>query len=136
MGRLELFAFRYRDAITGKWVRARYRAERREIEQRHAEYQIIGPPEIRDGDPDAPRFTPHGERSRLEGRQRLDLARPEPQPHLATPPAIDVTEIGLLQVFLRRYVTYCARRGQYAAMNGAVRLLAQLNVALAAVSRT
>ena len=25
--RLELFAFRYRDPRTGKWVRARYRAE-------------------------------------------------------------------------------------------------------------
>ena len=35
--RLELFPFRYRDPRTGKWVRARYRAERHEIEARYAQ---------------------------------------------------------------------------------------------------
>ncbi len=38
---------------------ARYRAERHEIAARYAEWEIIGPPEIRDVDPDARYFTPH-----------------------------------------------------------------------------
>ena len=59
MPRLELFPFRYRDPVTRKWVRARYRAERHEIALRHAEYEITGPAEIRDVDPGARRFTPH-----------------------------------------------------------------------------
>jgi hypothetical protein len=59
MGRVELYPFRFRDPVTGRWVRARYRAEREEIERRYAEYEIVGPPEVRDGDPDEPRFTPH-----------------------------------------------------------------------------
>jgi len=34
--RLELFPFRYRDPLTGKWVRARYVAERHVIPERGA----------------------------------------------------------------------------------------------------
>lgn len=56
--RLELFPFRYRDHVTGKWVRARYRAERYGIAKRYAEFEIIGPAEIRGVDPEAKRFTP------------------------------------------------------------------------------
>jgi hypothetical protein len=48
MPRLELFPFRYRDRLTGKWVKARYVAERHEIAARYAEWEIIGSPEIRD----------------------------------------------------------------------------------------
>lgn len=44
---LRLYPFRYRDSLTGKWVRARYVAERHEIAERHAEWEITGPPEIR-----------------------------------------------------------------------------------------
>jgi len=51
---------------------------------------------------------------------------PEMHPQLATPPAIDRLESFLVGVFLRRYVTYCARRSRYAQMNGAVRLLRDL----------
>lgn len=57
--RLELFPFRYRDPRSGKWIRARYVAERHEIAARHTEYEIIGPPEIRNVNPDARYFTPH-----------------------------------------------------------------------------
>ena len=53
MPRLELFPFRYRNTVTGKWVRARYVATREEIAKRNAEWEIIGPAEIRDVDPDA-----------------------------------------------------------------------------------
>jgi len=49
--RLELFAFRYCDPRTGKWVRARYRADRDQIAARYAEWKIIGPAEILDVDP-------------------------------------------------------------------------------------
>jgi len=133
MGRVELYPFRFRDPVTGRWVRARYRAEREEIERRYAEHEIIGPPEVRDGDPDAPRFTPHGAGAADAARQ--DAITVEFQPHLARPPAIDSTEIGLLQLFLRRYVTYCARRTRYASMNGAARLIAELNGTLSAGPR-
>jgi hypothetical protein len=33
MGRVELFPFRFLDPGTGKWIRARYKAERHEIVQ-------------------------------------------------------------------------------------------------------
>ena len=57
--RLELFPFRYRDALTGKWKRARYVAERHEIAERYAEFEIIGPPEIREWDQGERYFSPH-----------------------------------------------------------------------------
>jgi len=41
----ELFPFRYRDPVTGKWVSARYVAERHEIAERYKEWEIAGPPE-------------------------------------------------------------------------------------------
>ncbi len=111
--RLELFAFRYRDARTGKWIRARYRAERHEIAARYVEWEIIGPPEIRDVDPEARYFNPHQpfmQMMNAEMRRYTERA-PEFQP------AIDAAEAFLLRVFLRRYVTYCARRRRFAAMN-------------------
>ena len=56
MPRLELFPFCFRDPLTGKWVRARYLAERHEIAERYAEWEITGPPEIREADPNARYF--------------------------------------------------------------------------------
>jgi hypothetical protein len=46
------------DPLTGKWVKARYLAERHEIAARYKEREIIGPPEIRGVDPDARSFSP------------------------------------------------------------------------------
>ena len=117
--RVELFAFCYRDPISGKWIRARYVATREEIEQRYTEWEILRPAEIRDVDPKARYFTPHSHP--LNAALRRYSERP---PELA--PAIDSAEAFLLAVFLLRYVTYCARRGRYAAMNGAARLHADL----------
>ena len=120
MPRLELFPFRYRDPRTGKWIRARYRAERQEIAARHSEgWEIIGPAEVRDVDPEARAFSPFKQMMDAELR-RYSERPPELQP------AIDAAEAFLLTVFLRRYVTYCARRGRYAAMNGAARLFAEV----------
>jgi hypothetical protein len=118
--RLELFPFRFRDPITGKWVRARYRAQRDEIAARYTEWEIISEAEIRDVDPNARPFTPH--RSPLDAELRRYTERP---PELQ--PAIDTTEAFLLAVFLRRYVTYCARRRKFAAMNGAAHLFVELH---------
>jgi hypothetical protein len=39
---LELYPFRYRDPLTGKWVRARYVAELHEI-ARYVEWEIVRP---------------------------------------------------------------------------------------------
>jgi hypothetical protein len=58
MPRLELFPFKFRHPVTGRWVRARYVAERHIIEQNYAALEITGPPEIRDIDPHADYFSP------------------------------------------------------------------------------
>jgi hypothetical protein len=112
--RLELFHFRYRDPITEKWVRARYRALRHEIAARYSEWGITGPAEIRDVDPDARAFSPHTSfKSMMSAELRRYSERP---PELR--PSIDSTEAFLLAVLLRRYVTYCARCRTSAAMEG------------------
>jgi len=52
-----LYPFRFRDPLTGKWIPARYKASRAEIEQRYREWEITGPGEMReciDG-----HFSPH-----------------------------------------------------------------------------
>jgi hypothetical protein len=58
MPRLELFPFRFRDPVSGKWVRARYVAQRDEIAGRYAAWEITGPPKIRDVDTRAGYFSP------------------------------------------------------------------------------
>ena len=125
MPRLELYPFRFRSDVTGKWVKARYVATREEIE-RHAEFEITGPPEIRDVNPNARSFSPW---KVIPHAEVMRMSEPplEMQPHLAQPPAVDAFEAFLATLFLRRYVTYCARRRIYARMNGAARLLVSLN---------
>jgi hypothetical protein len=115
-GPIELYAFRFRDPRTGKWVRARYRATLAELAVRYREWEIIGPVEVRGDDP-VQMFQP--------ALPRLADAPLELRPHLEAPPRIDATERFLLRLFLRRYITWCARRRRFAAMNGAARLLAE-----------
>ena len=124
MPRLELFAFRYRDPRTGKWIRARYGATREDIAARYAEWEIAGQAEIRDVDPEARGFSPH---ARFKLMMNSELRRFSERPP-EVQPAIDATDAFLARLFLRRYVTYCARRGRFAAMNGAARLFAALAV--------
>lgn len=121
MPRLYLYSFRYRSEVTGKWVKARYVAEQHVIAARHSEWEIIGRPEIRDVDPHARYFSPY---RMVEHAELMRLQEPPPQinPHLEQPPAIDDTERFLVALFLRRYVTYCARRRRYAQMQEAARL--------------
>ena len=52
---------------------------------------------------------------------------PQINPHLNRPPTIDAMEYFLKALFLRRYVTYCARRQRYAQMEGAARLLSEFD---------
>src|SRR6476660_8560181 len=125
MPRLELFPFCNRNHLTGRWVRARYVAEKHEIAARHKEWEITGPAEVRDVDPHARYFTPwklvpHADLMRIEEPP------PELQPHLAQPPTIDEREALLAMLFLRRYVTYCARRRRYSQMQGAANLYSGL----------
>jgi hypothetical protein len=44
---LVVFPFRYRDARTGRWVRARYKAKPEEIAVRYVEWEIVGAGEER-----------------------------------------------------------------------------------------
>ena len=44
---LLLYPFRFRDPVSGKWVRARYVAERSKIAERHVVWEIVGQPEYR-----------------------------------------------------------------------------------------
>jgi hypothetical protein len=141
MHRLEFFAFRYRDSRTGKWVRARHRCELHELQQRYAEFEIIGEPEVRNVDPDA-RYNPQLAATPGKHRPVKDAPKnppPVPQkdppkrhPPVKEPPdedpaTLDGLERFLLLVFLRRYITYCARRRLFAAMNGAARLFRELS---------
>lgn len=137
---LFLYPFRYRDPRTGKWVRTRYRAERHEIAQRYAEWEITGPAEIRSG-AGVVMFSPSSKLARIG--DHLPVEEPSEEPPAETPPpdenppiedppvedplALDRLERFLARLFLRRYVTYCARRRRFAQMNGAARLFAKLN---------
>ena len=86
-------------------MRARYVAERHEIAERHAEFEITGPPEIREVDQGARYFNPHFNLMVNAELRRFSKTPPELQPHLAKPPAIDAAEALLMRLFLRRYVT-------------------------------
>ena len=107
---IELYPFRFRDPRTGKWVRARYKASLDEIRARYDRWQTIGPPEIREP---VMMFTPFGERT---------------EPPLKLSPTLDEAERFLAQVFLRRYITWCARSRRFAQMQGAAQLYREICV--------
>jgi hypothetical protein len=44
---LVLYPFRFHDPVLHRWVKARYVAEYHEIAARYAEWEIVGPPEVR-----------------------------------------------------------------------------------------
>ena len=47
MPTLALYPFRFRDPLTGKWVRARHKLQVPVLQRRYAEWEIVGPPETR-----------------------------------------------------------------------------------------
>lgn len=109
--RLELFPFRYRDPLSSRIVVARYRTTREEIAACYAEWEIVGPAELREPDLSARRFD-------------LGSAAVDFPPQFDPMPDADERSLALL--FLRRYVTYCARRRRFAAMQGAARLAREI----------
>jgi hypothetical protein len=127
------FPFRYRDRLTGKWVRARYKAEKHEIADRHAEWEITGPGETRRrgglgsaftpwaAPPVAQLIAPH---PRPLGQRYLELG-----PHRRKPPGIDARERQLVGVFLRRLIVWEARRGRLDQVRNAADLLVDLGAA-------
>ena len=125
MSRLLLYPFRYRSRTKGKWVKARYVAEQREIAARHSEWEIVGPPEIREVDVHCRHFHPY----RLMGHAELTRLQEVPpliNPHIEQPPAVDAFERFLVGLFLRRYVAYCARRRHFAQMQSAAALYREI----------
>jgi len=120
---LRLYPFKYRDPISGTWIKARYKATLEDIRARHADWMIAGEPEVRGNVPSVG-FNPHARWT--DGAVTVPPGPPvELQPQRADPP-LDSLEVFLVATFLRRYVTYCARRHRYAAMNGAARLLSEI----------
>ena len=102
----QLYPFRFRDPVTGKWARARYRASLADIADRYADWELIGEPEYRTGD--GQMFSPF---RRLGYEETVDVE-----------PLVDECEAWLVACFLRRYVTWCARTRRLAAIQGAVQL--------------
>lgn len=121
---LRLYPFRYRDSLSGLWIKARYKASVEDIRARYAEWMIDGEPEIRGNVPSLG-FNPHP-----RWTDGVATAPSEPelviQPQRAKLPELDSIEAFLVAAFLRRYVTYCARRRRFAAMQGAAALLAEV----------
>src|SRR4029453_1697742 len=104
---LMLYPFRYRLERTGKCVKGRYVAEGHGIAERYAEWDILGPPEIRTN------VDLHFDPWRRTGRL-LDQAATVESSH-----SLLDDERSLVLLFLRRYVAYCARRRRFAQMEGA-----------------
>lgn len=112
----ELYPFRYKDPVTGKWVRARYRARLADIAARYATWEVTGPASVPAGNSIG--FDPY--RKVVSHAELTRIAEPALE---IEPGFTDALERTLVRVFLRRYVTWCARRRRYAQMNGAAQLL-------------
>ena len=117
---IELFPFRYRNRLTGRWVRARYKATREEIAAAgYVEWEITGPAEIRSPETAGAYFRPFPMTTRAELARLL-----EPQPDIT--PVVDAIETFLARVFLRRDVAWCARYHQHDRVPGTAALFRQL----------
>ena len=104
------------------------------------DWEIIGPPELRDVDLGAGYFNPWAAPRPDETPAKEPPGNkppPEKEPPSKKPPVkepkqisaprerepeLDEFERFLVLLFLRRYVTYCARRARFAQMSGAARL--------------
>jgi hypothetical protein len=61
MPTLQLYPFRLRDALTGKWVCARHRMQVPEMQRHYSEWEITGAPEMRHVTAETPeQFSPFG----------------------------------------------------------------------------
>src|SRR5204863_2779737 len=105
----EVFPFRYRDPLTGKWIRARYMAELQVIAECYAEWELTGPAEIRtpiEGWFNPFRREPSGHLPPVEEPPPDHGPTPDPPPVEQPPPIEDQLERFLVLLFLRRYITY------------------------------
>jgi hypothetical protein len=132
-GTFLLYLFRYVSDVTGKWVRARYVATPHDIAKGPTHWEIVGEPEIRRPigygyfSPFAhtPRPPPHDP---PEDPPKEPVNDPPPwDPPPKEQPPEETTDVCPLErmlalYFLRRYVTWCARRRRFAVMDGAARL--------------
>lgn len=118
---LKLYPFRFRDPVTGKWVRARYKAERDVIAERYppGDYEITGPPEERECGDSASYFNPGGPRQVAPPAEGIERA-----------PLLSDVERYLVLVFLRRYITWTARKYRLASMREAARLYRRIEVTM------
>jgi len=66
-------------------------------------------------------FSPHGKLIAHDELKRIS------EPPVDLYPSLDDGELSLVRLFLRRYVTYCARRGRFAQMKGAADLFRELH---------
>jgi hypothetical protein len=117
-----VYAFRYRDPRTKRWILARYMATQVEIAAGYATWEIVGSGERRQ--PMGERFfTPFADqlvapRPRPLGQRLLELG-----PHRRQRPGIDARERQLVGVFLRRLIVYEARKGRFDQVRNAADLL-------------
>jgi len=116
---IKLYPFRFRHPVTGKWARARYKAERDVIAERYAVWEITGPPEERESVDNPAYFNPGGPRPVVPPSGELDCA-----------PALSETERHLVLLFLRRYITWSTRRRRFAVMREAARLYRRVEMTM------
>jgi hypothetical protein len=94
-----LYPFRKQDRLTGKWYRARWKASLDDIAAKG--WEVDGPPES---------LSVHGDTSGFM-RTLGGGSRPPAPLDNVRPPMPSADERALARTFLRRYVTFCARRG-------------------------
>jgi hypothetical protein len=107
---LRLYPFKFRDPVTGRRTKARYKAKLADIASRYAEWMIDGEAEIRGSIP-ASSFNPYPRHAPLT---RSDV-------EISAPVAGDDERL-FVAYFLRRYITYCARKRRFAEMQAAATL--------------
>jgi hypothetical protein len=123
---LRLYPFKYRDPISRTWIKGRYKASLDDIAARYAEWTIAGEPEVRGNIPSSS-FNPY----RWNDGAVTYPCGPDVELLPFTHGAkleFDSLEMLLVGVFLRRYVTYCARQRRFAAMQGAADLLRRVKI--------
>lgn len=111
---LRLYPFRKQDPLTGKWYRARWKASLQEIAANG--WTVDGP------------AVPIGSHGATSDFMHPTAQDPRPQPPLPDiePPRPNRDERWLARLFLRRYVTYCARSGRESHAIGAATLWREL----------
>lgn len=110
-----VYPFKLRDELTGRWYLARWKDRAESIEKRGG--VIAGPPEV---------IRPIGAWHSVGTH---GPTKPRPGDEVDTAPSVDELEAALARIFLRRYVTYCARTRRHAQAGGAAALWRTLSVA-------